>query len=102
MAEKRRAKILFLFDEPTTGLHMAEIDTLLRAFDGLLARGHSVVVIEHNLDLVARADTIIDLGPEGGDRGGRLVVSGSPERVMQHGESHTGQFLKARLAHGRK
>ncbi len=84
---------LFLFDEPTTGLHFDDIATLLQAFGRLRARGHSLVVIEHNLDVIAAADWIIDLGPEGGDAGGRVVVAGTPAQVRDCDSSHTGHAL---------
>jgi len=84
---------LFLFDEPTTGLHFQDIDRLLSAFRGLLAAGDSVLVIEHNLDVIRAADWVIDLGPEGGEEGGRLVCAGTVERVMRCPESHTGRAL---------
>jgi excinuclease ABC subunit A len=84
---------LFLFDEPTTGLHFADIAVLLQAFDQLLAQGHSVLVIEHNLDVIAAADWVIDLGPEGGEAGGRLVGAGTPEQLTRVPESHTGAAL---------
>ncbi len=85
---------LFLFDEPTTGLHFHDIAVLLEALRQLIDQGHSVVVIEHNLDIIRAADWIVDLGPEGGDRGGELVVAGSPETVMACPESHTGAALR--------
>ncbi len=85
---------LFLFDEPTTGLHFDDIGKLLKAFDRLTATGASVVVIEHNLDIIKAADWIIDLGPEGGEKGGRLVAQGSPEEVAKSSNSHTGAFLR--------
>ncbi|MFN7087577.1 MAG: excinuclease ABC subunit UvrA [Burkholderiales bacterium] len=85
---------LFLFDEPTTGLHFDDIAKLLRAFRQLLAAGHTLVVIEHNLDVIAAADWIIDLGPEGGETGGEIVCSGTPREVMQHPTSHTGKALR--------
>ncbi|MGD9952573.1 MAG: excinuclease ABC subunit UvrA, partial [Burkholderiales bacterium] len=85
---------LFLFDEPTTGLHFDDIAKLLRAFRKLLAAGHSLVVIEHNLDVIRAADWIVDLGPEGGDAGGELVCAGVPEDVMRHPASHTGRALR--------
>jgi excinuclease ABC subunit A len=85
---------LFLFDEPTTGLHFADIEKLLRAFRELLARGHSLIVIEHNLDVIAAADWIVDLGPEGGEAGGELICTGTPEEVARHATSHTGRALR--------
>ncbi|HTX23397.1 MAG TPA: excinuclease ABC subunit UvrA [Steroidobacteraceae bacterium] len=86
---------LFLFDEPTTGLHFDDVAKLLRAFRRLLVAGHSLLVIEHNLDVIRAADWIIDLGPEGGDRGGELVCAGTPAQVSAHAESHTGRALTA-------
>ena len=92
--------LLFLFDEPTTGLHMDDVATLLGAFRRLLAEGHSLAVIEHNQDLMAAADWLIDLGPEGGDRGGALIASGTPEQVMAVPGSHTGKALWDYLGQG--
>ena len=86
---------LFLFDEPTTGLHFDDVAKLLRAFRKLLVAGHSLLVIEHNLDVVRAADWIIDLGPDGGERGGRIVCTGTPSEVRVHAESHTGRALEA-------
>ena len=88
---------LFIFDEPTTGLHFHDIKRLLQAFNALIERGHSLVVIEHNLDVIKCADYIIDLGPEGGDKGGKLVVAGTPEDVAACKQSLTGQILKKYL-----
>ncbi len=85
---------LFLFDEPTTGLHFDDIAKLMRAFRKLLGAGHSLIVIEHNLDVVRAADWLIDLGPEGGEAGGLLVAAGTPDDVKQHGASHTGKALR--------
>ncbi|MCM1108060.1 MAG: excinuclease ABC subunit UvrA [Clostridium sp.] len=84
---------LFIFDEPTTGLHFHDIKCLLAAFDALIGRGHTLVVIEHNMDIIKCADHIIDLGPDSGDQGGRLVVCGSPEEIAACPKSHTGRFL---------
>jgi excinuclease ABC subunit A len=86
--------ILFLFDEPTTGLHFDDVAKLLRAFRQLIAAGHSLVVIEHNLDVVRAADWLIDLGPEGGEQGGELVCCGTPAQVAEHPSSHTGRALR--------
>ena len=85
---------LFIFDEPTTGLHFADIQKLLNAFDQLVTRGHSVLIIEHNLEVIKSADYLIDLGPEGGDGGGTVVAEGTPEEVAQAQASHTGRYLK--------
>jgi excinuclease ABC subunit A len=85
---------LFLFDEPTTGLHFDDVAKLLRAFRQLLAAGHSLVVIEHNLDVIRAADWIIDLGPEGGDAGGEVVATGTPQEITAHPASHTGKALR--------
>ena len=87
-------RTLYIFDEPTTGLHFDDIKKLLNAFDRLVEDGHSVLIIEHNLDVIKYADYVIDLGPEGGDEGGEVVASGTPEEVAACGESHTGRFLQ--------
>ena len=89
---------IFVFDEPTTGLHFHDIKQLLKAFDVLIARGHTVVIIEHNMDVIKCADHVIDLGPEGGDKGGNLVVCGTPEEVAKCAASYTGQYLAEKLA----
>ena len=97
-AELTRSGNVYVMDEPTTGLHPADIDRLLAIVDRLLAHGNTVVVIEHNLDVVAAADWIVDLGPEGGRNGGRVVAEGTPETVAaRHAVSHTGRYLKERL-----
>ena len=88
---------IFVFDEPTTGLHFHDIKKLLEAFDSLIARGHTVVIIEHNMDVIKCADYVIDLGPEGGDMGGNLVVCGTPEEVARCGASYTGQYLAEKM-----
>ena len=88
---------IFVFDEPTTGLHFHDIKKLLEAFDSLISRGHTIVIIEHNLDVVKCADHVIDLGPEGGDRGGYLMAAGTPAEVAMCTESYTGEFLKEKL-----
>ena len=93
----REGRNLFIFDEPTTGLHMADIELLLKTFQKLLSQGHSLIVIEHNLDLIRCADYIIDLGPEGGDEGGKVVVAGNLRKVMTSRQSYTGEFLRKRL-----
>ena len=88
---------IFIFDEPTTGLHFHDIRKLLESFDALIRRGHTVIIIEHNMDVIKCADHVIDLGPEGGERGGHLVVCGTPEDVAACPDSYTGRFLKAKL-----
>ena len=85
---------LFIFDEPTTGLHFHDIRRLMRAFDALISRGHSIIVIEHNMDVIKCADHIIDLGPEGGNKGGFIVCQGTPEDVIKCEQSNTGRYLK--------
>ncbi len=97
LVHQRNNKILYLFDEPTIGLHPDDIAVLLQTFQRLVDEGHTVVVIEHNLDMIKCADHIIDLGPEGGNEGGRVVAQGAPEEVANHPESHTGRFLKKYL-----
>ena len=88
---------LFIFDEPTTGLHFHDIKKLLDAFNALIARGHSILIIEHNMDIIKMADHVIDLGPEGGDQGGYIVATGTPEEIAECGASYTGQFLKEKF-----
>jgi excinuclease ABC subunit A len=99
LSEEKMQPTLFIFDEPTTGLHFHDIKTLMKAFDALIARGHTLVVIEHNLEVIKIADHIIDLGPEGGEKGGYLVASGTPEQVAENPASYTGKFLKEKLTH---
>ena len=89
-----REKILFIFDEPTTGLHFYDVEKLLKAFDVLLAKGHSLVVVEHNLDVIRNADWVIDLGPDAGDAGGEVVFQGTPEDLVKEGETFTAKYLK--------
>ncbi|GBE10858.1 UvrABC system protein A [bacterium BMS3Abin12] len=84
---------MYLLDEPTIGLHMADVEKLMRVLHRLVDAGHTVLVIEHNLDVIAEADWVIDLGPEGGDRGGRIVAQGTPEEIATRRRSHTGRFL---------
>ena len=97
IGQERQDPTLFIFDEPTTGLHFHDIKRLLAAFDALIERGHTIIVIEHNLDIVKCADYVIDLGPEGGDKGGSLVCEGTPEVVAACKNSITGQYLKKKL-----
>jgi len=94
--ESTEEKILFIFDEPTTGLHMHDISLLLRSLESLLEKGHTVLVIEHNMEVIKYADWIIDLGPEGGDQGGRVIYEGVPEKIPESG-SYTGSYLKQKL-----
>jgi excinuclease ABC subunit A len=90
--------VLYLLDEPTNGLHDDDIRSLVRVLDELIARGHTVVVVEHHLGFIERADWVIDLGPEGGPEGGRVVATGRPAEVAEAGGSHTGRALAGRLA----
>ncbi|MDX1766733.1 MAG: excinuclease ABC subunit UvrA [Arenibacter troitsensis] len=90
-------KALFIFDEPTTGLHFHDIKKLLKSFDALIDKGHSIIVIEHNIDLIKCADYIIDLGPDGGNKGGQLIVQGTPEIVVNNKTSYTAKYLKEKL-----
>jgi len=94
-------RLLYILDEPTTGLHFDDIAKLLAAFKKLVEAGHTLVVIEHNLDVIKTADYLIDLGPEGGDAGGHVIATGTPEQVAQVERSYTGQALKQVLAAGR-
>ena len=98
LSKRTGAKTLYIFDEPTTGLHFDDINKLLAAFRALLEAGGSLLVIEHNLDVIKTADYIIDLGPEGGDAGGHIVATGTPEEIMRVKESHTGRYLREYLA----
>jgi len=90
-------KSLFIFDEPTTGLHFYDIEKLLTSIQALISRGHSVVVIEHNMDVVKCADWVIDMGPEGGDKGGEVMFSGTPEGLIELKQNATAYFLKVKL-----
>lgn len=97
LSQERCEPTLFIFDEPTTGLHLLDIKKLLKAFDALLLHGHSVIVIEHNLDVAKCADNIIDLGPEGGNKGGQLIFEGTPEECIKCSNSITGKYLKEKF-----
>ena len=97
LSKRSTGKTLYILDEPTTGLHFADVDKLISVLDKLVEAGNTVVVIEHNLDVIKRADHIIDLGPDGGDRGGSIVTTGTPEEVAKCKKSYTGQFLKKLL-----
>jgi len=94
LAQKTKSKTLFIFDEPTTGLHFDDINKLLAAFRALIDNGGSLLVIEHNLDVIKTADWVIDLGPDGGIGGGFIIASGTPEEVAKNKKSYTGAYLK--------
>jgi excinuclease ABC subunit A len=102
LSKKETGRTLYLLDEPTTGLHMDDVKKLIEVLQRLVDRGNTVVVIEHNLDVIKCADWIIDLGPEGGDRGGYIVAEGSPEQVMENSNSYTGQYLKEYLKYNHR
>ncbi len=97
LSKRQTGRTLYILDEPTTGLHAVDIDKLLRMLHRLVDNGNSVLVIEHNLDVIRTADWIVDLGPDGGDRGGRIVAEGTPEQVSRAKDSYTGQYLKMAL-----
>ncbi|MDD3321642.1 MAG: excinuclease ABC subunit UvrA [Paludibacter sp.] len=97
LANEKPEPTIFVFDEPTTGLHFHDIKTLLKAFDALILKGHTVIVIEHNIEVIKCADHIIDIGPEGGDKGGNIVFEGTPEKIVDCKESYTGGFLKGKI-----
>ena len=97
IGQEKQSPTLFIFDEPTTGLHIHDIKRLLAAFDELIKRGHTVIVIEHNLDIIKCADHIIDLGPEGGDKGGDIICTGTPEDIVKCEKSITGRYLKGKI-----
>ncbi|MCF8358055.1 MAG: excinuclease ABC subunit UvrA [Prolixibacteraceae bacterium] len=93
LAKEKDESTLFIFDEPTTGLHFHDISTLLQSFNALLSRNHTILIVEHNLEVIKSADWVIDLGPEGGNEGGEIVATGTPEKVAQNKKSYTGKFL---------
>ena len=97
IGQEKQAPTMFIFDEPTTGLHFHDIQKLLTSFDALIRRGHTIVVIEHNMDIIKCGDHVIDLGPDGGDCGGRLIIAGTPEQVSGCKDSITGHYLKEKL-----
>lgn len=97
LSKKDTGKTLYLLDEPTTGLHMDDVKKLISVLQRLVDKGNTVVVIEHNLDVIKCADWVIDLGPEGGDKGGKIVAQGTPEDIAKNKSSYTGQFLKKYL-----
>ena len=93
LGKRDTGRTVYVLDEPTTGLHFHDVNMLLGVLERLVERGNTVIVIEHNLDVVKSADYIIDMGPEGGDGGGTVVVVGTPEQVARHADSHTGRYL---------
>ena len=95
-------RTLYVLDEPSVGLHAADVHKLIEVLQRLVDAGNSVLIIEHNLDIIKVADWVIDLGPEGGDRGGQLIAQGTPEKVMQVQDSYTGQFLAQHMVHFNK
>ncbi len=97
LSQEKPHPTVFIFDEPTTGLHFHDISTLLHAFDRLISMGHTVIIIEHNMDVVKCADHVIDIGPDGGDAGGRIVATGTPEEIVKAGKGHTAAYLKTKL-----
>ena len=97
ISQDKQPHTMFIFDEPTTGLHFHDISTLMKSLRRLISAGHTVVVIEHNMDVIKCADWVIDIGPEGGEKGGNVVVEGIPETVAACEESYTGNFLKSKL-----
>ncbi|TNF43807.1 MAG: ATP-binding cassette domain-containing protein, partial [Cytophagales bacterium] len=97
LSKKDTGKTFYILDEPTTGLHFQDIDLLMGVLQKLVEKGNTVLVIEHNLDVIKMADYVVDLGPEGGNAGGSIVVSGTPEKVAAHPQSHTGKFLALEL-----
>jgi len=100
LSKRDTGRTLYILDEPTTGLHFHDIDMLLKVLHRLVGNGNTVVVIEHNLDVIKTADWVIDLGPEGGEGGGRIIAEGTPEAVAANPTSHTGRYLKPVLARG--
>src|SRR5690606_7543526 len=97
LSRRATGRTLYILDEPTTGLHMADVKKLLEVLHALVDTGNSMIVIEHNLDVIKSADHIIDMGPEGGDKGGMIVAEGTPEQIAKANNSYTGQFLKKLL-----
>ena len=97
MSKRRTGKTLFILDEPTTGLHFADIELLLKVLERLKSQGNTIAVIEHNLDVIKTADWVIDLGPEGGSEGGKIIAEGTPEDIAKVENSYTGIYLKDML-----
>jgi excinuclease ABC subunit A len=102
LSRRSTGKTFYILDEPTTGLHFADVKQLMSVIQRLVDQGNTVVMIEHNLDVLLQADHLIDLGPEGGDRGGRIVVTGTPEQVAKCAKSYTGFYLKEMLGRGKR
>jgi excinuclease ABC subunit A len=98
LSKRDTGKTVYILDEPTTGLHFADVSKLLHVLERLVDLGNTVIVIEHNLDVIASADWIIDLGPEGGEDGGKIVIAGTPDEVAMTEDSHTGKYLKRKIA----
>jgi excinuclease ABC subunit A len=97
LSKRSTGRTLYILDEPTTGLHFADIEQLLGVLSKLVDAGNTVIVIEHNMDVIKTADYIIDLGPEGGDKGGEVVACGTPEKIARNKKSYSGQYLKEYL-----
>jgi len=97
MGATEKENYLYILDEPTVGLHFADVQALLNILNRLVETGNTVLLIEHNLDIIKAADWIVDIGPEGGDRGGRIIFEGTPEDIVKAGHSHTGRYLKSFL-----
>jgi excinuclease ABC subunit A len=97
LSKKDTGKTFYILDEPTTGLHFQDIDLLMGVLNKLVEKGNTVLIIEHNLDVIKVADYVVDLGPEGGNKGGTILIQGTPEEVAAHPQSHTGKFLKQEL-----
>ncbi|HRI88308.1 MAG TPA: ATP-binding cassette domain-containing protein, partial [Candidatus Hydrogenedentes bacterium] len=97
LAKRQTGRTLYILDEPTTGLHAVDVGKLLEVLHRLVDSGNTVIVIEHNLDVVKTADWVIDIGPEGGDRGGKIIAAGTPEQIVKSKQSYTGQHLKGLL-----
>ena len=97
LSKRPTGKTVYILDEPTTGLHTADVHKLIEVLQRIVDTGNTVIVIEHNLDVIKTADYIVDLGPEGGDNGGKVLVCGTPEKVAQFKKSYTGQYLKKLL-----
>jgi excinuclease ABC subunit A len=98
LSRRDTGRTIYILDEPTTGLHFADVSKLLNVLKRLVDLGNTVIVIEHNLDVIASADWIVDLGPEGGEAGGCVVIAGTPEQVSENESSYTGKYLKPKLA----